>query len=81
MMSKDDKKAKMAATAEVATPAAVSADPEPAALPVETGECRQIAALAHSYWQARGCPEGSPHEDWYRAENDVRQRVAAAAAG
>jgi len=23
----------------------------------------QIAQLAHSYWQTRGCPEGSPEED------------------
>jgi len=28
----------------------------------------QIARLAYSYWQARGCPEGSPEEDWFRAE-------------
>ena len=26
-----------------------------------------ITALAHHYWQARGCPEGSPEEDWFRA--------------
>ena len=28
----------------------------------------QIAALAYSLWQERGCPEGSPEEDWFRAE-------------
>jgi hypothetical protein len=27
-----------------------------------------IAALAYQYWQARGCPIGSPEEDWQRAE-------------
>src|ERR1700730_16837390 len=24
-----------------------------------------IAALAHKLWLARGCPEGSPQEDWF----------------
>jgi len=28
----------------------------------------EVAALAYRYWQARGCPIGSPEEDWYRAE-------------
>ena len=27
----------------------------------------QIAALAHALWQARGCPDGSPQEDWFHA--------------
>ena len=40
----------------------------------------EIARLAYSYWQARGCPIGSPEEDWYRAENELRQPIAAAAA-
>jgi hypothetical protein len=31
----------------------------------------QIAALAYSFWQARGCPEGTPEEDWYRAEQEI----------
>src|ERR1700683_4401857 len=31
-----------------------------------------IAALAHELWQARGCPEGSPEEDWYRAAEQLR---------
>ena len=25
-----------------------------------------IAVLAYSYWEARGCPHDSPHEDWSR---------------
>ena len=30
---------------------------------------QQITALlAYSYWEARGCPHDSPHEDWFRAE-------------
>ena len=40
-----------------------------------------IERLAYSYWQARGCPIGSPEEDWYRAEDALRQRATAAAAG
>jgi hypothetical protein len=29
---------------------------------------RAIAELAYHFWQERGCPEGSPEEDWYQAE-------------
>jgi len=31
-----------------------------------------IAALAYQYWRERGCPIGSPEEDWYRAEQALR---------
>jgi hypothetical protein len=31
----------------------------------------EIAALAHRLWQSRGCPEGSPDEDWFRAELEL----------
>jgi hypothetical protein len=31
----------------------------------------QIAALAYSLWQARGCPDGTPDEDWFRAEREI----------
>jgi DUF2934 family protein len=34
----------------------------------------EVARLAYSYWLARGCPEGSPEEDWLRAEQEVRQQ-------
>jgi Protein of unknown function (DUF2934) len=34
-----------------------------------------IAALAHELWQARGCPDGSPEEDWYRAAEQLRSRA------
>jgi hypothetical protein len=27
-----------------------------------------IANLAYELWQQRGCPQGSPEEDWNRAE-------------
>ena len=32
---------------------------------------QEIAALAHQYWLARGCPEGTPEEDWFRAEREI----------
>jgi hypothetical protein len=33
-----------------------------------------IAARAHELWRERGCPEGSPDEDWYRAVEELRSR-------
>ncbi len=35
-----------------------------------------IEALAHQLWQARGCPEGSPEEDWFHAAEQLRSRSA-----
>jgi hypothetical protein len=35
-----------------------------------------IAELAYRYWQARGGRDGSPDEDWLRAERELRQRVS-----
>jgi|GEM_PF-1060218 len=34
----------------------------------------EIAALARELWHARGCPEGSPDEDWFRAVEELRSR-------
>jgi hypothetical protein len=36
----------------------------------------EIASLAYELWQARGCPYGSPEEDWLRAESELRARVS-----
>ncbi len=33
---------------------------------------QDIAALAYKLWQGRGCPEGSPEEDWFRAVEVLR---------
>jgi hypothetical protein len=33
-----------------------------------------IVALAHKLWVARGRPEGSPDEDWFRAVEELRSR-------
>jgi len=32
----------------------------------------EIARLAYSYWEARGCPAGSAEEDWFRAEQGMK---------
>lgn len=32
-----------------------------------------ISAHAEWYWLLRGCPEGSPEVDWFRAEREVDQ--------
>jgi Protein of unknown function (DUF2934) len=34
----------------------------------------EIAALAHALWQARGCPNGSPEEDWFQAKQELAER-------
>ena len=34
----------------------------------------QIAELAYSYWEARGGHGGSPWEDWFRAERELKRK-------
>ena len=36
---------------------------------------RLIAALAYEFWQARRCPDGTPDEDWFRAEETLKNRA------
>jgi hypothetical protein len=36
----------------------------------------QIAALARALWKARGCPEGLPEQDWFRAERALKSHAA-----
>jgi hypothetical protein len=36
----------------------------------------EIAVRAHALWQARGCPEGSPEQDWFLAAHELRTRGA-----
>ncbi len=40
----------------------------------------QVARLAHSYWEARRGQGGSPEDDWYRAEQELRGRSMASTA-
>jgi Protein of unknown function (DUF2934) len=42
---------------------------------------QEISRLAYFHWQARGCPIGSPEEDWYRAEFELRQQAKLQAVG
>lgn len=52
--------------------------------PIDTGgtasEQEEIARLAYELWMQRGCPLGSPEEDWCRAEEQLRHRPLAATA-
>ncbi|MDD5544173.1 MAG: DUF2934 domain-containing protein [Acidobacteriia bacterium] len=32
----------------------------------------RISELAYRLWNERGCPIGSPDEDWFRAEEELR---------
>jgi hypothetical protein len=36
----------------------------------------EVARLAHSYWQQRGGQHGHHMEDWFRAEQELRGKVA-----
>lgn len=38
----------------------------------EETERARTAELAYQFWEERGCPIGSPEEDWYRAEQEMR---------
>jgi hypothetical protein len=58
-------------------------DDEPGVTPVEVMEVDDqisapaqgaIAELAYSYWESRGGQGGSPWEDWFRAENELKRR-------
>jgi len=40
-------------------------------------DSREVARLAYSYWVARNFQPGSQVEDWFRAENELRQRLNA----
>jgi hypothetical protein len=40
----------------------------------------EIAALARAVWEARGCPEGLPEEDWFRAERALKTQKESNAA-
>jgi hypothetical protein len=40
------------------------------------GDASDVAALAYRLWQERGCPEGSPQEDWFLAERELKRPAA-----
>lgn len=43
--------------------------------PLNNGD---IAALAYQRWMERGCPLGSPEEDWFEAEHALQSQPGAA---
>ena len=53
---------------------------EPEAVSATTPSHEQIAALAYSYWEARGYQGGSPEEDWLRAEQELATKTLTATA-
>jgi hypothetical protein len=40
----------------------------------KTLDPRRTALLAYEFWRARGCPEGSPEQDWFLAEEQLRHQ-------
>jgi hypothetical protein len=58
------------ANPQLENPKPIDSDPEP----------EEIARLAYHYWKQRGCPDGTPEEDWFRAEEEIERRRAAAVA-
>ena len=72
--------------AELAGAVAMEAVPLPAlqavlsALPSQGPTQDEIANLAYSYWEARGCLGGSPEDDWVRAERELRMGAPASLA-
>lgn len=43
---------------------------EPRVIPAPPAAA-EIAALAHSFWEAEGCPEGADFRHWLRAEAEL----------
>jgi len=39
----------------------------------ETSMQENLAKLAYTLWQQRGCPEGSSEFDWFEAERKLRE--------
>jgi hypothetical protein len=37
----------------------------------------EVARLAYSLWQRRGCPFGSPEVDWCKAEEQIMRQTTA----
>lgn len=48
--------------------------------PAKTASQAEVAELAYRRWIERGCPQGSPEEDWFAAEKELRIGTKAMAA-
>ena len=42
---------------------------------IEAPGYAEISELAHRLWIDRGCPQDSPEDDWYRAEEILRSQA------
>jgi hypothetical protein len=42
--------------------------------PAQSLNPEEIAARSYELWHERGCPIGSPEVDWFRAEDELRDR-------
>lgn len=40
-----------------------------------------ISRRAYELWLERGSPEGSPEEDWFKAEAEIRHRAGSTESG
>ena len=49
---------------------------KPTELASNQDDREEITRLAFQFWIERGCPIGTPEEDWFRAEAEVRSRVS-----
>jgi hypothetical protein len=54
----------------------VSTSPAPVNGSAEGSLRDRIERLAYSYWEQRGCQDGSAEEDWYRAEAEIAAEEA-----
>jgi hypothetical protein len=48
-----------------------TAESMPESIPESAPTHDEIAALAYTLWQQRGCPDGSPEVDWLKAEAEL----------
>ena len=67
--SKSDQLESVAQSAELTSK---SSPPDPEAAPLSE---QDVAELAYRRWLERGCPHGSPDEDWFEAEHDLQSRT------
>ena len=43
--------------------------------PVDAPGLHEISELAYHLWVERGCPVGTPDEDWFHAEAELHHQV------
>ena len=71
----NNRKTKPSEPVAVATTVSPATDAETSgAADIPALKTEEIAFLAYSYWEARGCQDGSADEDWLRAEEELRAR-------